>query len=233
MTRRQSGFSLIELLVVMAVIALLASILFPAFAAAKRRGRSASCQSNLRQMYTAFELYLQDWDESYPNTGDPFLWMGRRWRWPMKQYVALSAQQEPGNPMKSKGNRAGVLLCPDDNAAPSQWEGTSYAYSMAFYHTPDQINAMTRIEQTWTDKPDCISRKKSDVVYPAEKALLAEWLSNHEVPHVGWGSWEGGRNYLFADGHCLYLKAKRLISANDNYPDINLTHDGIRGKDID
>ncbi len=234
MTRRSSrGFTLIELLVVMAVIGILASILFPAFAAARRRSRSAFCQSNLRQIYSAFELYVQDNDDMYPNNGDPFLWMGRKWRWPLKEYIALSAHQAPGNPMKSTGNTSGALLCPDDTVAPVQWDNASYAYSMTFYHSNDQINAMNAIAQTWTDKIECCSQSKSNVQYPSEKALVSEWLSNHELPHVAWDSWSGGRNYLFADGHCQYLKAKQIRPANDGLPDINLTHDGIRGKDIE
>jgi prepilin-type N-terminal cleavage/methylation domain-containing protein len=60
-SRDDRGFTLVEVLVVMAVMAVmavLASILFSAFAAARRRGRSASCQANLRQIYTAFEYHL-------------------------------------------------------------------------------------------------------------------------------------------------------------------------------
>lgn len=233
MTHRQRGFSLVELLIAIAVIAVLAAVIFPTFAAAKRRSRVASCQSNLRQIYSAFELYLQDWDECYPNNGDPYLWMGRRWRWALKDYVSLSARQIPGNPMKSDGSRSGVLLCPDDPVAPTQWEGTSYAYSMSFYLSLEDVNAMTSIQQTWMGKPPCTTRGKGDVIFPSDKVLLTEWLSNHESPRVGFGSWEGGRNYIFADGHSTYLKAKKIRPANDGWPDINLTHDGLRGKDID
>jgi prepilin-type N-terminal cleavage/methylation domain-containing protein/prepilin-type processing-associated H-X9-DG protein len=232
-SRDDRGFTLVEVLVVMAVMTVLASILFPVFAAARRRSRSASCQANLRQIYMAFELYLQDYDDHYPNNGDPFLWMGRKWRWPLRDYLQLAARQVPGDPMKSTHQGANVLLCPDDNAPPAQYDSTSYAYSLAFYHDPDQINAMTTIQQTWTDKPACVSHTKSDVQYPSDKALITEWTSNHEMPCVAWNSWEGGRNYLFADGHCVYLKAKRINPANDGFPDINLTHNGIRGKDID
>lgn len=233
MKKGRRGFTVIELLVVITVIALLAALIFPTLAGAKRRSRAASCQANLRQIYAAFELYLQDYDESYPNTGDPFLWMGRKWRWVLQDHLRFSAQMMPGDPLKSRGNKPGPLLCPDDTAAPTQWDGTSYSYSMCFYHSPDQINAMTTIAQTWTDRPECVTCRKGEVDYPSQKVLLTEWLSNHEKPHVGFGSWEGARNYLFADGHCLYLAAKRIKPANDGWPDINLTVDGIAGKDID
>ena len=232
--RHRRGFTLIELLVVIAIIAILASIMLPALAAAKERGRSAVCQSNLRQIGIAFALYLEDDDYTYPSNGDPFLWMGRKWRWPLKQYIGLAASPVPGDPMHSIGKNRNILLCPGDLTALDTWDGTSYAYSMSFYLTPDQINSMTSIADTWTiPGPPCNPQKGHGLKYPAQKAIVAEWLSNHESPHVGWNSWEGGRNYLFADGHCKYLKARQIIPANDNLPDINLTHDGINGKDID
>jgi prepilin-type N-terminal cleavage/methylation domain-containing protein/prepilin-type processing-associated H-X9-DG protein len=61
MTRR--GFTLIELLVVIAIIAILAAILFPVFARAREKARTASCQSNLKQMALGVLMYAQDYDE--------------------------------------------------------------------------------------------------------------------------------------------------------------------------
>lgn len=60
------GFTLIELLVVIAIIAILAAILFPVFAQARDAARKAQCQSNLKQIGTAFTMYSQDYDETMP-----------------------------------------------------------------------------------------------------------------------------------------------------------------------
>jgi prepilin-type N-terminal cleavage/methylation domain-containing protein/prepilin-type processing-associated H-X9-DG protein len=59
----KKGFTLIELLVVIAIIAILAAILFPVFARAREKARQASCQSNLKQIGLAVQMYAQDYDE--------------------------------------------------------------------------------------------------------------------------------------------------------------------------
>jgi prepilin-type N-terminal cleavage/methylation domain-containing protein/prepilin-type processing-associated H-X9-DG protein len=61
-----NAFTLIELLVVIAIIAILAAILFPVFAQAREKARQATCQSNLKQIATAFMMYNQDYDERMP-----------------------------------------------------------------------------------------------------------------------------------------------------------------------
>ena len=48
--RKNRAFTLIEILVVIAIIAILAAILFPVFARARENARRASCQSNMKQI---------------------------------------------------------------------------------------------------------------------------------------------------------------------------------------
>jgi prepilin-type N-terminal cleavage/methylation domain-containing protein len=54
------AFTLVELLVVVAILALLAGIAFPVFGAARRRGAHAACAENLRQLGVALTLYAND-----------------------------------------------------------------------------------------------------------------------------------------------------------------------------
>jgi prepilin-type processing-associated H-X9-DG protein len=54
-------------LVVIAIIAILAAILFPVFARARENARRASCQSNLKQIALGIMMYAQDYDEKLPN----------------------------------------------------------------------------------------------------------------------------------------------------------------------
>jgi prepilin-type processing-associated H-X9-DG protein len=53
-------------LVVIAIIAILAAILFPVFAKAREKARQTSCLSNVKQIGLSFMMYCQDYDETLP-----------------------------------------------------------------------------------------------------------------------------------------------------------------------
>jgi prepilin-type N-terminal cleavage/methylation domain-containing protein/prepilin-type processing-associated H-X9-DG protein len=61
----KKAFTLIELLVVIAIIAILAAILFPVFAQAKLAAKKTADLSNMKQIGTATQLYLNDTDDVY------------------------------------------------------------------------------------------------------------------------------------------------------------------------
>jgi len=61
----ERGFTLIELMIVVAIIAILAGILIPNFVNARAQAQTAACESNLRSIATALELYYAD-NQIYP-----------------------------------------------------------------------------------------------------------------------------------------------------------------------
>lgn len=72
----ERGFTLIELMVVVAIIAILASILIPNFVNARAQAQTSACESNLRSIATAMELVFADNQSYLPNAttqaGTPF-----------------------------------------------------------------------------------------------------------------------------------------------------------------
>jgi prepilin-type N-terminal cleavage/methylation domain-containing protein len=66
----RKAFTLIELLVVIAIIAILAAILFPVFAQAKTAAKKTAGISNQKQIGTAMQIYMADYDDYYPRNDD-------------------------------------------------------------------------------------------------------------------------------------------------------------------
>jgi prepilin-type N-terminal cleavage/methylation domain-containing protein/prepilin-type processing-associated H-X9-DG protein len=62
----EQGFTLIEILVVLAIIIILAAILFPVLARARESARRANCINNEKQISLGLMMYVQDYDECFP-----------------------------------------------------------------------------------------------------------------------------------------------------------------------
>ena len=96
---QRRGFTLIELLVVIAIIAILAGLLVPALSKAKEKGKSANCQSNLRQLSLAATMFEDD-NQVYPigwQAGGSTIWYKQ-----LQPYLGKSATKAGG----------GVFICP-------------------------------------------------------------------------------------------------------------------------
>lgn len=66
LTSRKNAFTLIELLVVVAIIGVLVSILLPALQTAREAARRAICMTNIRTILGAVEMYMSDYNDTYP-----------------------------------------------------------------------------------------------------------------------------------------------------------------------
>jgi prepilin-type N-terminal cleavage/methylation domain-containing protein len=94
---KRSGFTLVELLVVISIIALLMAVLMPALARVRSQAKAVLCLSNLKQWGLAFSLYTSDNDGKFMNGYVPqssgYMWaggngggMGSWWFIPLRPY---------------------------------------------------------------------------------------------------------------------------------------------------
>ncbi len=124
---RTKGFTLIELLVVIAIIAVLMGILMPALNRVKEQAREVSCRANLRQYGIVQNMYLNDFDNRFPNpwlslvaTEEPVPGFQRFCRWHSPQYP-------PDGPLWAYMPEVKVNLCPTFNVLANSY-GDNHPY---------------------------------------------------------------------------------------------------------
>jgi len=96
------GFSLIELLVALSIVAILAALLFPTFASARRNAHMTECASNLHQIGIALKVYSGDWDGRYPPNNVNMLKVRKQLVWELLTPYTQNSQ---------------IFHCPDELSA--------------------------------------------------------------------------------------------------------------------
>ena len=218
MITRRAAFTLIELLTVIAIIAILASMIFPSFARAREMARRASCQSNMKQLFLGFAQYTQDYDERYPKAGNYQAWENKgHWVAGKNSTDASTALTDIAAPYNAKANRADIVggalftyvkseqiyVCP--SAKDGQKIGLSYSMNCAL-----SGNAMFSVQD------DSSVALLVDEAYPSDGYFwatdAAEGSDQMQQIH------NGGGNILFCDGHVKFYSFA-AFHAGDNSGD--------------
>ncbi|NLG44249.1 MAG: prepilin-type N-terminal cleavage/methylation domain-containing protein [Phycisphaerae bacterium] len=151
-----SGFTLVELLVVIAVLSLLMSILLPATSAARRAARTTVCGTTLRELARAWTIYSQEHAGTLV-AGRPakvagtnnLYWVGNGWKFRPRWYITLGASvviyafNEPSTKDEHQCIDNRLLICPETPGWVSE-KNPSYGYNFQFLGNTRMISGTQR-----------------------------------------------------------------------------------------
>lgn len=139
------GFTLVELLVCIAIVALLLSMLLPAVSKAREAGRKVVCGSNLRQLSMGLNLYAGDHKSLYAPAAADFITNLKRWH---------GTRANPGAPFSPEGGPLTAYI---------RGEGASVLSTSAVSNEPGASTALAGVRACPTFAPvadDLLARKR-------------------------------------------------------------------------
>lgn len=216
MRSRHRGFTLIEVLVVIGIIAILVTILVPVISSSREQAKRATCLSHLRQLNLAITQYAQANEDRLPITPG-----GGSWMWDIP-YTTRDA-------LVHLGATQDMFYCPSnaEYEVPALWNFAG-GYTVAGYFFLNQRvpNPGTRVTATYPTPPTVVANSNWNYVNKlllpdaASKPLLTDAQlsqnndfvgvyggflqlpnrSNH-IDKGGAGVKPNGGNILYLDGH--------------------------------
>lgn len=189
MHRRRIGwraFTLVELLAVIAIVAMLAAVALGGISKLLANGKTAKCTNNLRQLGIATQVYCADNAGLFPMTGTaPF--NNPPWYQPLVPYA--DAQMKTGSQLAIEGSGIRLFQCPAYRPPPAR--DVTYA--------PNVLSANIRLTQ---------------ILKPAAKIWLVTSTDSYSVNSSGMQRinfpHNSRANVLYFDGHTELIKRDAL-----------------------
>lgn len=219
---KNHAFTLTELLVVIAVIAVLAGLLLPVIGAAKANAQRTVCVNNLHQINLGIHLYLEDQNNNSPGNTNaahlPFVsWTD--YRSLISDYVGIKGASSPEDKVFAcpadtffydmSGNGRGYVREPMHEQSDHAF--TSYAFNAGQFTSPAPTNRAYMI----TNYYGIAGQRLEFVSHPARTVLLAEipafspysWHQPKRPPSKDNALFADAKDMIcFVDGHVSYVK---------------------------
>jgi prepilin-type processing-associated H-X9-DG protein len=184
---------------VIAIIAILAAILFPVFAKAREKARQTACLSNEKQLGTAVMMYVQDYDEHLPavwDSNDHLTWADE-----IYPYVkSLGAYACPSNAVSGTPGKMYV-----DGFGDGRPTDNSYVQIPASYAMNSDLGFLNGGQPNYGPYHPI-----SVINSPAQKVMLTE--VNSQYPSTGWPDW-----WTCGGGACTGASANTANQYNNMY----------------
>jgi prepilin-type N-terminal cleavage/methylation domain-containing protein/prepilin-type processing-associated H-X9-DG protein len=221
------GFTLVELLVVVAIIAILMAILLPALSLAREKARSTKCMVNTRNLSQALSEYTLNWDGYMVVQHDDAWHANILWVNELRPYL----------------KNLEVYWCPSGPKA-AMWDGRPFRHSTRLFTyglnnwgwiqslVPSDVKNFNKGIGSIDVMGDAIWRKKIATIKNAAEMIAfldgncdMIWDTNVD-PNINLNTGEGpgyrhrmGANVVFVDGHAEWFHVKYLVGAQ--YTDIH------------
>ena len=210
------GFTLLELLTVIGIIAVLAALLLPALATAKAKAQRIACVSNLRQIGLGMTMYVSDYsfypalwdretsetcfDKLYPYR--PLHWTNLSWHCPT--FLARQGLVIFTRPPQGEDTSGSYCYNWSGTGAPHLKLGLGHFPTDAAIEgevrAPSEMYAVADVRPTRSDDPKRLRGNLKMEIY-----VFSESLGEAAPPH------SEGYNVLFADGHVALIKRRYYL----------------------